>query len=160
MDSFVSCTTWRFATTVVNTRVKLPKRVREEPKPPPVEHVLAILEALSARWRLLFVVVEQGALRIGEAVHLTWGDVDPASLRLRLPRSATKRDTARWVYLPEWLLDAIEATCPLEDITKGWSRPASGSPRRYAPRDDEPVSPPRRRRRCAGACGRGRGQSR
>ena len=58
---------------------------------------------------------EQGALRLGEAVSLRWGDVDAANLRLRLPRSATKRDQARWVYLPEWLIEAIESTCPLED---------------------------------------------
>ncbi len=55
------------------------------------------------------------ALRLGEAVSLRWMDVDAANLRLRLPRSATKRDKARWVYLPEWLVEAIEATCPLED---------------------------------------------
>jgi integrase len=36
---------------------------------------------------------------------------------LRLPRSATKRDQARWVYLPEWLIEAIEATCPFDDRT-------------------------------------------
>ena len=67
------------------------------------------------KWRLLFVTVEQGALRLGEAVGLRWADVDAAGLRLRLPRSATKRDQARWVYLPEWLMEAIEETCPLED---------------------------------------------
>ena len=39
----------------------------------------------------------------------TWGDVDAANLRLRLPRSATKRDRARWIYLPEWLIEAIES---------------------------------------------------
>jgi integrase len=98
-------------------RVKLPKRVREEPAPPPAEHFTAILAALPVRFRLLFVVIEQGALRLGEAVGLRWADVDAAGLRLRLPRSATKRDAARWVYLPEWLMDAIEATCPLEDRT-------------------------------------------
>ena len=49
------------------------------------------------------------------AVSLRWQDVDAANLRLRLPRSATKRDKARWVYLPEWLIEAIEQTCPLED---------------------------------------------
>jgi integrase len=70
---------------------------------------------MGEKWRLLFVVVEQGALRLGEAVSLRWGDVDVAGLRLRLPRSATKRDRARWVYLPEWLMEALEATCPLED---------------------------------------------
>ena len=53
--------------------------------------------------------IEQGALRLGEAVSLTWGDVDRAGLRLRLPRSATKRDQARWVYLPEWLIEALHA---------------------------------------------------
>lgn len=98
-------------------RVKLPKRVREEPAPPPAEHVLAILDALGPKWRLLFVTIEQGALRLGEATGLTWGDVDRAGLRLRLPRSATKRDRARWVYLPEWLIEAIENTCPPDDRT-------------------------------------------
>jgi len=99
-------------------RVKLPKRVRDEPTPPPAEHVLAILGAIhDPLRRLLFVTIEQGALRLGEAVGLTWGDVDRAGLRLRLPRSATKRDRARWVYLPEWLIDAIEQTCPFEDRT-------------------------------------------
>jgi integrase len=98
-------------------RVKLPKRVREEPKPPPAEHVEAFLAAIGANWRLLFVTIEQGGLRLGEAVNLRWGDVDAAGLRLRLPRSATKRDSARWVYLPAWLVEAIESTCPLEDRT-------------------------------------------
>lgn len=73
-------------------RVKLPKRVREEVAPPPADHTLAILEALGDKWRLLFVTIEQGGLRLGEAVGLRWGDVDVAGLRLRLPRSATKRD--------------------------------------------------------------------
>ena len=71
--------------------------------------------ALGPKWKLLFVTIEQGALRLGEAVSLRWADVDAAGLRLRLPKSATKRDRARWVYLPDWLMQAIEATCPLED---------------------------------------------
>lgn len=98
-------------------RVKLPKRVREEPQPPSSEHLLAILDAMGKKWRLLFVTIEQGALRLGEAVQLKWGDVDRDGSRLRLPRSATKRDRARWVYLPEWLIEAIEQTCPFEDRT-------------------------------------------
>jgi integrase len=96
-------------------RVKLPKQTREEPNPPTAEHVEAILAAVGAKWKLLFVMIEQGALRLGEAVSLRWADVDAANLRLRLPRSAKKRDRARWVYLPDWLMAAIEATCPLED---------------------------------------------
>jgi integrase len=74
-----------------------------------------MLDKLGQKWRLMFVTIEQGALRLEEAVQLKWGDVDAAGLRLRLPRSATKRDKARWVYLPEWLMQTIEATCPLED---------------------------------------------
>jgi integrase len=96
-------------------RVKLPKRVREEPTPPSAEHTTAILGAMGEKYRLAFVTIEQGALRLGEAVNLRWGDVDVAGLRLRLPRSTTKRDRARWVYLPEWLMAAIDAICPLED---------------------------------------------
>jgi integrase len=96
-------------------RVKKPKQVREEPNPPTAEQVEQVLAAIGAKWQLLFVTIEQGALRLGEAVSLRWQDVDAANLRLRLPRSATKRDKARWVYLPEWLVEAIEQTCPLED---------------------------------------------
>jgi integrase len=98
-------------------RVKLPKRVREEPQPPSAEQFAAILEAMGEKYRLLFVTIEQGALRLGEAVGLCWGDVDFAGLRLRLPRSATKTGKARFVYLPEWLLQVVDATCPLEDRT-------------------------------------------
>jgi integrase len=99
-------------------RVKLPKRVREEPRPPSAEHFLAIVTAVhDPLRRLLLVTLEQGALRLGEAVALTWGDVDRAGLRLRLPRSATKRDQARWVYLPEWLMQALETLCPFDDRT-------------------------------------------
>jgi integrase len=54
-------------------RVKLPKQVREEPQPPSAEQMLAILEALGERWRLLFVTIEQGALRLGEAVFAPLG---------------------------------------------------------------------------------------
>jgi len=84
--------------------------------PPSDEHFIAILDALLERWRLFFITIEQGGgLRIGEAVALRWADVDVAGLRLRLPRSATKTGTSRWVQLPAWLMETIEDTCPLED---------------------------------------------
>jgi integrase len=96
-------------------RVKLPRRVTEEADPPSDEHFLAIVEALLPRWRLFFVTIEQGELRIGEAVALRWGDVDVAGLRLRLPRTATKTNSSRWVQLPAWLMRLLEDTCPAED---------------------------------------------
>jgi integrase len=96
-------------------RVKLPKNVAEEANPPSDEHFLAIVDKLLPRWRLFFITIEQGGLRIGEACALRWADVDVAGRRLRLPRSATKTGTSRWVQLPAWLMEALEATCPLED---------------------------------------------
>lgn len=95
--------------------MKLPRRVTEEANPPSDEHFLAIIEKLLPKWRLLFITIEQGGLRISEAAALRWGDVDVAGDRLRLPRSATKTGQSRWVQLPAWLMDAIEDTCPLED---------------------------------------------
>ena len=126
-------------------RVKLPKRVREEPTPPPAEHVLAILNEIhDPLRRIMFITLEQGALRLGEAVHLRWGDVDRAGLRLRLPRSATKRDQARWVYLPEWLIEAIEDTCPLEDRVPD-RKVFGGITEAIRVPDDAPRLPDRRR---------------
>ena len=78
-------------------------------------HFLAIIEKLLPKWRLFFITIEQGGLRISEAAALRWGDVDVAGGRLRLPRSATKTNTSRWVQLPTWLVEAIEDMCPLED---------------------------------------------
>ena len=51
----------------------------------------------------------------GECPGLRWADLDAAGLRLRLPKSATKTNTSRWVYVPQWLMEAIEETCALED---------------------------------------------
>jgi hypothetical protein len=54
-------------------------------------------------------VASNGLNRIGlrRNVARTADRVDADGLRLRLPYSATKRDSARWVYLPEWLMEAI-----------------------------------------------------
>ena len=61
-------------------RVRAPKVVQEEPQPPSAEHFLAIIDAIrDPVRRLLFVTIEQGALRLGEAVTLRWGDVDRAA---------------------------------------------------------------------------------
>ncbi len=57
-------------------RVRKPKQTREEPNPPSAEHVEQVLAKLGDKWRLLFVTIEQGALRLGETVALRWQDVD------------------------------------------------------------------------------------
>jgi integrase len=64
--------------------------------------------------------MEQTALTVGETASLEWGDVDLAESRFRLRRRNVKRSLsarARTVQVPGWLMDAIAATCPLEDRT-------------------------------------------
>jgi integrase len=99
-------------------RVKLPTVIDEEPQPPTASQFLALLDAIPARWVLPLVTVEQTAMTVGEAEALAWGDVDVAGCQFRLRRSTVKaqiRSRARWVQVPEWLMDELALTCPLED---------------------------------------------
>lgn len=103
-----------------NRRVKLPGYVRDEPMPPTSRQYLAILEAISPeRHRLPVVLIEQTGMRIAEVLELEWGDMDVAGCQARLRRSQTKTKAARWVQIPEWLMDVLAATCPLEDRVAG-----------------------------------------
>jgi integrase len=100
-------------------RVKLPTLVEEEPEPPTAKQFLAILDNLSSpKWLLPLVTQEQTGMHVGEIITLTWGDVDVAESRFRLRYKNVKgriRARARMVQVPDWLMSAIEETCPLED---------------------------------------------
>jgi integrase len=98
-------------------RVRLPELEAEEINPPNGKQFLAVLDKLTKRWVLPLVVLEQVGMRAGEAASLTWGDVDVAENRFRLRAARTKTRKARWVQVPDWLMDEIAATCPLEDRT-------------------------------------------
>jgi integrase len=101
-------------------RVKLPRMEREEVNPPTGKQFLALLDKVTKRWRLPFVLEEQCGMHIGEVVTLAWGDVDVAECKIRLRFSNVKAGIAaraRTVQVPEWLMDAIAASCPLEDRT-------------------------------------------
>ena len=92
----------------------------EEPSPPTARQVLAILEPVPGRWVVLpFVVMEQTAMEPGAVELLELGDVDICGCQWRLRRSTEKgstSDRARWVQVPGWLMEQIEATFPpLED---------------------------------------------
>jgi integrase len=115
--------------------IKLPSALREEAAPPTDKHYLAILAAMKPeRHRLPVVLIEQTAMRIGEVLEATWGDVDVAGSQIRLRRATTKTKTARWVQVPEWLMDILVDTCPFEDrlaarrlfpgLTEGMARKA------------------------------------
>lgn len=99
-------------------KVNLPIAVRvEEINPPEAADVVAILGRVSRRLRLPLILTEQCGLRIGEPVQLQWQDVDEQGCRLRLRATTTKRKKARFVPVPEWLMETIANTCPREDRT-------------------------------------------
>jgi integrase len=98
-------------------RVNLPTVVTEEPDPPTAKQFLAILDKSPRRWVLPLIVMEQTAMRVGEVQSLAWGDADVAEKKFRLRSGETKTRRARWVQVPEWLMELIEETCPLEDRT-------------------------------------------
>jgi integrase len=100
-----------------NRSVRLPQSVHEEPTPPTGKQFLAILDNVPERWRLPLIVLEQTAMRVGEAASLTWGDIDVAESKFRLRGSQTKTNKSRWVQVPEWLMERIEDTCPFDDRT-------------------------------------------
>lgn len=98
--------------------VKLPRIPRTEIVPPSGEHFLKMLDKTIRRWRLPLVVLEQTGMAVGEAASLEWGDVDVDGNRFRLQRENVKaqlRARARWVQVPEWLMEIIAETCVPED---------------------------------------------
>src|SRR6266496_781076 len=97
-------------------RVKLPRPDERLPNPPTSAEVETIIANAPRRWRLAIRVLEQTGMRVGELVALEWGDVDRAELQLRI-RSGKTNAARRWVSIPEWLMEEIEATCPLDDRT-------------------------------------------
>jgi integrase len=59
-----------------------------EPKPKALTEaeLRAFLDALPGEWRLFFEFLAQTGLRIGEAIALTWNDLDPEQRRLHVRR--------------------------------------------------------------------------
>jgi integrase len=98
-------------------RVKLPALELEEIRPPTAKAFLAVLDKVSTRWVLPLIVLEQVGMRSSELATLGWGDVDVAENRFRLQAARTKTRKARWVQVPEWLMDEIATICPFEERT-------------------------------------------
>lgn len=98
-------------------RVKLPRLDSREIVPPTGSDVAAIVANAPPKWRLAIRVLEQTGMRVGELGGLEWGDVDRTNLRLRI-RSGKTTAARRFVAVPEWLMEEIEATCPPDDRTE------------------------------------------
>jgi len=90
--------------------LRWPRDDREEGSPPPAEHVIAMLDRISARYVLAFVTIEQTGMRVGEAARLEWPDLDLAGARARLTR--TKTGGTRWAQLPAFVVAELERTPP------------------------------------------------
>lgn len=98
-------------------QLRLPRIVREEVTPPTADHLVRALTAIPRRYQLPFITLEQTGMRVGEAESLTWADVDEAGCKFRLRAVETKTRRARWVQVPDWLMEIISASCPPEDRT-------------------------------------------
>lgn len=102
-------------------KVKLPARTAAEPSPPSSAEWRAAKAQLSPRLTLVARLIECDGLRIGEAMQLTYGDVDFQAERIRISRTRTKGGTAgqRWLPVPEDMLQEIDELVPLEDRSRG-----------------------------------------
>jgi integrase len=102
-------------------KVKLPMQAAAEPTPPASAEWQAARTALSPRLVLVARLIECDALRIGEALSLTYGDIDFTEERIRISRARTKGRTSgqRWLRVPPELLDEIDELVPLEDRHSG-----------------------------------------
>jgi integrase len=102
-------------------KVKLPTRDAAEVSPPSSAEWRAAKGQLSPRLTLAARLIECDALRIGEAMQLTYGDVDFQAERIRISRVRTKGGTAgqRWLPVPTELLQEIDELVPLEDRARG-----------------------------------------
>ena len=102
---------------VKDPRVRLPRQETQVPNPPTGSEVATIIANAPHKWQLALRVLEQTGMRVGEVCALEWGDVDRANLRLRV-RVGKTNAARRWVPVPEWLMEELEATCPPDDRTE------------------------------------------
>ncbi len=95
--------------------VKLPREERAEIAPPTATHIEAVLMAVPRQHRLPLLVLDATGMRVGELDALTWGDVDEYEGRWRVTGAVAKTGQARWVPVPDVVLEAVVAAVPRED---------------------------------------------
>ncbi|MGA0069117.1 MAG: tyrosine-type recombinase/integrase [Miltoncostaeaceae bacterium] len=97
--------------------LRVGKQAREEINPPTFDHVQALLQTVTPRYRLHLTVLEATGLRISELLAITWGRMDFRSGGMLVAPGATKGNTSgrRFVELPDHVLDEIDALVPVED---------------------------------------------
>lgn len=101
--------------TVRHKTVELPPNDREEVNPPTAAHVTAAYWVLAPAFRLPTIVLDATGMRVTELERLTSGDVDELEGRWRVSRQSAKTKQARWVPVPENVLQAVADSVPRED---------------------------------------------
>lgn len=99
--------------------VKLPRVVDSGVAPPSYADYMAIAREISSKYRFAVELIERTGLRISEAAALTWGDVDLAGRRLRVPWGGKTNAARRFIPLVEDWPERIADSCPLEDRAPG-----------------------------------------
>lgn len=95
--------------------VKLPREDRAEVNPPEAAAVEAVFSILPKAYKLPLLVLDATGMRVGELEALTWGDVDEHHARWRVSAANAKTRRARWVPVPELVLQAVTQLVPRED---------------------------------------------
>jgi integrase len=100
-------------------RIRYPTAERPIIVPPSDKQVLAMLDHMPRERRLFYAFLEQDGGRSGEHVAFTWGDVDQEASKILARPEVVKgkggRRKARWIQVPEWLMEHLLDTCPPED---------------------------------------------
>jgi integrase len=100
-------------------RIRYPVAERAVIVPPSDKQVLAMLDHIPRERRLFYAFLEQDGGRSGEHIAFTWGDVDQEASKILARPEVVKgrggRRRARWVQVPEWLMEQLLDTCPPED---------------------------------------------
>ncbi len=79
------------------------------------QDVEAVARSSAPRYRLVLVVLDASAMRVGELKSLTWGDLDPANGRWRVAPQREEGGRGRWVPVPADVFAAVNALVPRED---------------------------------------------
>jgi integrase len=93
-------------------RVKLPRERKTHLPPPLAQHVEQVLSLVARPYVLPLAILDECGPRVGELETAAVGDVDDERHAIRVRPEAEKNERYRYLYLPEDLFSALQATLP------------------------------------------------
>jgi integrase len=94
------------------TQIKLPREVPADLEPPTADHVEAVCWNLKTDYVLGVLVLDATGIRVGEFEAARVGDLDEERGAWLVRASVSKTRRARWVELPDDLLDVVIGRLP------------------------------------------------